>query len=770
MGLKVWLPLNGNLENKGCDSLTLANTGASINTSGKIGSCYSFNGSSNYMRAQYPASNYVQNMSFCCWVKLNNITANMTLISSRKSTGYGMAVFILAGKIRFDNGNDSTKSQASFSTSLTANTWQHICVVSNAANRQLYINGILKETISATAPTSNTAQYLIIGGSSGSDSIPSGNWLNGYLNDVRIYNHCLSATEVHEISQGLVLHYKLDGGMNGNENLILASHKVTNSSSASGITRTYMDDDSLKVVAASGNGNWCSIGFEKNSNSNVGTKLAVGDTYTISCDVKVENGTTLPTIFINSGNSYKRLQGTIIQNSWIRAYYTSTWADPGTGYGNISLHLGFSGLVGTYYFKNFKLEKSSSPTIWSPAPADGGVDLTQIQDSSGYGHNGTILGNPIISSDTARYTSSASFPADADGILSTYPLKLWNNAFTYSFWIKPSGENGGRSVYAASYSGTSCSIEKTTGNKLRFYWNGSPDLSTSSLTITDGIWQHIAIVKEENKTTVKCYYNGVLKDTFTNTFSDKTFSGDLRIARDTRGNATSYTGMMSDFRIYCTALSAADVKQLYEIGAKVDNKGNLHAYEFNENGSNKLKKTGIFYNYAVEPYMQLPDGSCWKLMLFHYVDGGRNLFTSSNATYNDGFGLYSRLRDINNFKYNNKYEFYVLQDDKEFRWTQTSQPTASSISGLTTVSGYTNPVNGLAKASQSNTYIGYSSWWGACGCWTSFSTGGKTGIPGFGSHDGNGICTIYLALYIRIDTITYRNASNSHYANNLIEL
>jgi len=62
-----------------------------------------------------------------------------------------------------------------------------------------------------------------------------------------------------------------------------------------------------------------------------------------------------------------------------------------------------------------------------------------------------------------------------------------NTALTYSFWIKPNGENGARSVYFGSYSNTSFSIEKTATNKLRLWWNGSPDL-TSTLTIVDDQW------------------------------------------------------------------------------------------------------------------------------------------------------------------------------------------------------------------------------------------------------------------------------------------
>lgn len=44
------------------------------------------------------------------------------------------------------------------------------------------------------------------------------------LNDVRIYDHCLSTKEIKEISQGLILHYKLDGFNGGvGENILTNS-------------------------------------------------------------------------------------------------------------------------------------------------------------------------------------------------------------------------------------------------------------------------------------------------------------------------------------------------------------------------------------------------------------------------------------------------------------------------------------------------------------------------------------------------------------------
>jgi len=116
--------------------------------------------------------------------------------------------------------------------------------------------------------------------------------------------------------------------------------------------------------------------------------------------------------------------------------------------------------------------------------------------------------------------------------------------------------------------------------------------------------------------------------------------------------------------------------------------------------------------------------------MFHYVDDGKNLFTSSNANNCNDFGLFSRLKDIDDFKLNNRYEFYAIQDDTEYRWIQNNAPlTTTSVAGFSAVSGYNSPGAGICKCS-GNTLLARTNstgnWWNAFGCYTLYSGG----IPG----------------------------------------
>ncbi len=226
MSLQVWLPLNKDLYNYGLYNTVFTNHSASMNDNGKIGKCYSFDGSSSYLIANFTPGTIVPNeMSFCCWMKLNAIDINQTLFCSRTKTGAGLSFFIISNQLRFDNmGNTKSDTyQTIFNYTFSANQWYHIAVIQTSTHKKLYINGILQQTIAKTpgsgtnTSSSNSATKATIGASGNNNA--SGNYLDGYLNDIRIYDHALSDKEIEEISKGLILHYKLDGTSCPNKNL-----------------------------------------------------------------------------------------------------------------------------------------------------------------------------------------------------------------------------------------------------------------------------------------------------------------------------------------------------------------------------------------------------------------------------------------------------------------------------------------------------------------------------------------------------------------------
>ena len=67
-GLQVWLPLTKDLSNQGIAKVNITNNGATYSsTGGKLGGCYSFNGTSSRLNADYTFS--ANQFSIACWVK-----------------------------------------------------------------------------------------------------------------------------------------------------------------------------------------------------------------------------------------------------------------------------------------------------------------------------------------------------------------------------------------------------------------------------------------------------------------------------------------------------------------------------------------------------------------------------------------------------------------------------------------------------------------------------------------------------------------------------
>ena len=74
MSLRVWLPLKGDLTNNGASNSVVTNSGATVDANGKIGSCYSFDGSASYIditNAEFPDI-LSGDFSVCMWVYNND--------------------------------------------------------------------------------------------------------------------------------------------------------------------------------------------------------------------------------------------------------------------------------------------------------------------------------------------------------------------------------------------------------------------------------------------------------------------------------------------------------------------------------------------------------------------------------------------------------------------------------------------------------------------------------------------------------------------------
>lgn len=575
MSLKVWLPLNGNLNNQGLSNINVINENATINTVGKIGSCYEFNGSTsritiNYLDAFKGGSNQ---FTYCSWIYDDDNNARSIYLGDYGTTG---AINInieknASNKVRFYWNGSPDKV---FNAVIPNQQWVHLAITYDGSIIKCYLNGVLQDSLTqALSEKNKTSGFYGIGRDNRSDTTA----FKGMMNDFRLYDECLSLKQIKEIAKGLVCHYKFDG-IRANENFILRSDKVTSSGGATGITRT-ITDGILKVEAAEGNGNWCTVGFAANSNTNVGEKMSVGDSYTVSCDIMVESGNNFPTLFINNGNGYRRLGGGDITklNEWQRVYYSNTWNEPGTQYGNISLHLGFSGLIGTYYFKNFKLEKGNF-TKWIPAPTDPeytiwGYDKIFKQDCSGFNYNATKIGTLTFNFDSPRYDGSTYFNGSALLNNSLGTVLANSKDFTISGWFN---RTSGTCYYAGASSST---VPVCLENARFFIYNASGASKVGNWSCTNNVWQHLTLVHNSTAQTLTLYINGIQNQQIT---TDGTIYNRETLNIGGRNNGGQFVGSISDFRIYATALSAEEILTLYKNSGIIDNNGNVYTREFKE--------------------------------------------------------------------------------------------------------------------------------------------------------------------------------------------
>ena len=507
--------------------------------------------------------------------------------------------FIVCMTVR--TGSALYTANCNFTANNLMDKWVHIAGIWDNTNLKigLYINGEQVSLVNITSQTFSSLHLYInknavYGGNGPACCIPF------YCNDLRIYkDEILTDKQIKYLSQGLVLHYPLSDKYIESTTNLITTEDCLSSTCYNGATSKYgygTNTDIYKTVTTydgrkgtkvymgtSGNSCYPYV-YINNMYTSDGTNSPAYKTlsfdyygtignYLIPYKLGSGNGTATYKVTCQgiktTGSNNNSVSIPVTINKWNHieiTFHGTTQADSQWGYIRIGNGNHTSNTSNFWFFANMQLETKDHATGY--AGVNGTRSEVIVYDTSGYSNNGTINGELSVSDDSPRYDISTEFNGSDSGILidNLYLSNIINTAVTYSFWIKPSGENGARSVYFGSYSGNSWSIEKTAGNLIRGYWNGNPDVVYSGATITDNTWQHICITKN-GTSDIKVYINGILKATSSTAHNNISFPTTYRIGRDTRsGDGTPYKGLMSDFRIYATALSADEIKYLYDGG------------------------------------------------------------------------------------------------------------------------------------------------------------------------------------------------------------
>lgn len=602
MSLQVWLPLNGNLNNQGLDgSLEFTNTAsATVATDGKIGSCYSFSATSGtglLLSKGKSASEFMDayinhhSWSMCAWIRTtsdDNVVFGLT---------YGLRLW--CGSTNYVHLYNNTRNvSASNNISTIDGKWHHICATYNTLDNavNVYVDGIKGTTSyypSGETYASSWSNSVAIGRDFNNSIASSHYYFQGSMNDVRIYDHCLSAKEIKEISKGLICHYKLSDpyvesttnyssqstGVDGWNN----SGSATRSDNDTSVNRVSSDCPVLSIKQTTAGNSAMTFG---RVSASIYTALkgatVTASVYAYISDVNCSSNIVYLRSTVNDnkeGNNICNLQykgSTNPQNwpknQWIRIEGTGTIASNET---TVYFCTYTNNLNEKRYFTCWQLELKDHSTPF----VVGSRNESTVYDCSGLANNGTKIGGVTPSSNPLpiRYDKSYDFDGNTGSVqIPNLATLVPSGEFTMNCWIYHDNtwSSEGYETIFGGPSGFELDAKQSTTNSPVLY---ACDWGKGKATYELNKWNMITMTRNASET--KFYINGELKITGS---AGSIPPGSYFVGAWKTSNEQNYKGKISDFRLYSTVLSVDDIKTLYSTSASIDKSGSMYAYEFKE--------------------------------------------------------------------------------------------------------------------------------------------------------------------------------------------
>lgn len=166
---------------------------------GKLGQAFNFDGTDDHIMVPNSTvlSNITASTTLAAWVYLNTYTSGGTntdiAVVVEKTSQYYMSIDSTTGKLNIYL-EGLTGSHTPSTSAVSLSKWAHVAVTYDQSNIRWYINGVLDKTSAQTGSITANGNAVKIGGEPG-----YGRFLNGKIDDVRVYSRALSAAEVKQL-------------------------------------------------------------------------------------------------------------------------------------------------------------------------------------------------------------------------------------------------------------------------------------------------------------------------------------------------------------------------------------------------------------------------------------------------------------------------------------------------------------------------------------------------------------------------------------------
>lgn len=739
MSLLAWFPFTKNGNNQGITNINYNIDNMEL-VAGKLGNCLKIdNHYSTITLTELPNSKQV---SFAFWFRELEETCTTWKDFIMIQTHYDDGTKVTDGETRLENFNSSSTGKVcanwystvfnkSYPTDTSAidigsnfqvgtNIWHHSVLQVDFENHTwaCWFDGkfISKQTINPNALYFTGLVRI------GDDSITCN------LNDLRIYDHLLSTKEIKDIYKTLIAHYPLNSGY-GNENLM-----KMNGLGISGATSVSYDSntDTYTIVSPQGTTTWgyglvikmnneISIPYGKSYRASLEVYVPTRHTIIIDINNDVASGTAWAGNDNDNGSKRTLQSFKIPANKWTKIVWGSENSNSKNTnkinilpFDKIGLKTDSDTAPVTWYIRHPKVEIGTEATEWVPNKADAlystlGYNNNIEYDTSGYGNNGTKYNNPISVGNSAIGNSCLSFNGTNQYIAlgrncmvrDEITVNLWGYMENWSNFNSPqmrliSCTEGGGWNFEPKSEGLNFAVG--VGETSNTYTDAFSSQTINLSKVSSGWHMITGTFDGINK---KIYLDGVLKGTISLTEKKPIFynaNNGIFIAAEAGGHITNpdgdyFKGNISDVRIYATALSDEDIKQLYETKMKIDKESNLYCNQFieSENSFINLTRKSILNTSSLNENISLydmktkilDDGSMWTRIFWHdYTLGGNfthEMSLSLKTNYISQLGKYSRLYKLESFRNEDgAFEFLInypkISSTQYNRWIQTANP------------------------------------------------------------------------------------------------